>query len=210
MAVYTEVDDEELEAFVAEYEIGDLVESCKGIAEGVENSNYLLQTTRGSFILTLYEKRVKPRRSAVFPRPDGASRRPWPALPDAASWPRRARPAPIVRPARRDRHFSSMACGRGTSPATIAPASAPHWPTCIGQGQTFPVSGANALGPHAWRPLFEQRVARADEVKPGLRAFLPANSIGSTAIGRSPYPSGSFMRTCFPTMSSSMASRCRD
>ncbi len=57
MAVYTEVDDEELEAFVASYDIGTLV-SAKGIAEGVENSNYLIQTTKGPWILTLYEKRV--------------------------------------------------------------------------------------------------------------------------------------------------------
>ena len=57
MAVYTEVDDEELEAFVASYDIGTLV-SAKGIAEGVENSNYLIHTTRGPWILTLYEKRV--------------------------------------------------------------------------------------------------------------------------------------------------------
>ena len=59
MAVYTEVDDAELRAFVAAYDIGDVV-SAKGIAEGVENSNYLLQTTRGPWILTLYEKRVAP------------------------------------------------------------------------------------------------------------------------------------------------------
>jgi homoserine kinase type II len=57
MAVYTEVPDDELAAFVADYAIGDIV-SCKGIAEGVENSNYLLQTEGGRFILTLYEKRV--------------------------------------------------------------------------------------------------------------------------------------------------------
>src|SRR5208282_3131890 len=59
MAVYTEVSDEELESFVAEYAIGSVV-SCKGIAEGVENSNYLLQTDQGNFILTLYERRVNP------------------------------------------------------------------------------------------------------------------------------------------------------
>jgi homoserine kinase type II len=59
MAVYTEVPDNELEAFVARYDIGQAA-SCKGIAEGVENSNYLLHTERGSYILTLYEKRVKP------------------------------------------------------------------------------------------------------------------------------------------------------
>ncbi len=57
MAVYTEVTDEDLSVFVATYEIGTVI-SCKGIAEGVENTNYLLQTTEGRFILTLYEKRV--------------------------------------------------------------------------------------------------------------------------------------------------------
>ncbi len=59
MAVYTEVADEELEEFIASYAIG-AMRSCKGIAEGVENSNYLLQTEVGRYILTLYEKRVSP------------------------------------------------------------------------------------------------------------------------------------------------------
>src|SRR3546814_8510488 len=57
MAVYTNVDPDELAALVARYDIGTVV-SCKGIAEGVENSNFLLETTGGRFILTLYEKRV--------------------------------------------------------------------------------------------------------------------------------------------------------
>jgi Putative homoserine kinase type II (protein kinase fold) len=59
MAVYTEVSDESLKAFVDQYDIG-RIHSCKGIAEGVENSNYHLQTNQGSYILTLYEKRVNP------------------------------------------------------------------------------------------------------------------------------------------------------
>lgn len=58
MAVYTEVADNDLQDFVAQYDIGETA-SCKGIAEGVENSNYMLQTSRGDFILTLYEKRVR-------------------------------------------------------------------------------------------------------------------------------------------------------
>src|SRR4030081_1925597 len=57
MAVYTDVAAEDLAAFLAGYDIGELL-SYKGIAEGVENSNFLLHTTRGYFILTLYEKRV--------------------------------------------------------------------------------------------------------------------------------------------------------
>src|ERR1043166_8515991 len=57
MAVYTEIGDEELRAFTQLYDIGEVL-SCKGIAEGVENSNFLLTTDRSNFILTLYEKRV--------------------------------------------------------------------------------------------------------------------------------------------------------
>ena len=57
MAVYTDVTDEELQQFLAGYDLCALL-SYKGIAEGVENSNFLLHTAAGSFILTLYEKRV--------------------------------------------------------------------------------------------------------------------------------------------------------
>ena len=57
MAVYTDVSDAELSAFLGRYDVGALL-SCKGIAEGVENSNYFVHTEGGNFILTLYEKRV--------------------------------------------------------------------------------------------------------------------------------------------------------
>jgi homoserine kinase type II len=57
MAVYTHVSAEEMEQLLARYEVGTLV-SAKGIAEGVENSNFLVDTSTGRFILTLYEKRV--------------------------------------------------------------------------------------------------------------------------------------------------------
>ena len=57
MGVYTDVAAEDLAAFLAGYEIGELL-AYKGIAEGVENSNFLVHTSRGNFILTLYEKRV--------------------------------------------------------------------------------------------------------------------------------------------------------
>ena len=50
MAVYTEIGDDELRAFVGAYDIGEVL-SCKGIAEGVENSNFLLTTEHGNFIL---------------------------------------------------------------------------------------------------------------------------------------------------------------
>lgn len=59
MAVYTKVSAEEIEAFLRRFDVGTLI-SAKGIAEGVENSNYLIETTQDRFILTLYEKRVDP------------------------------------------------------------------------------------------------------------------------------------------------------
>ena len=59
MAVYTDVAAEDLTCFLAGYDLGELM-AYKGIAEGVENSNFLLHAARGYFILTLYEKRVAP------------------------------------------------------------------------------------------------------------------------------------------------------
>ena len=58
MAVYTEVSDDALRAFLALYDIGEVI-SFKGIAEGVENSNFLMRVPGGQYILTLYEKRVR-------------------------------------------------------------------------------------------------------------------------------------------------------
>src|SRR4051795_11404880 len=57
MAVYTDVAAEELADFISAYDVGELL-SYKGIAEGVENSNFLMHTSKGAYILTLYEKRV--------------------------------------------------------------------------------------------------------------------------------------------------------
>ena len=74
----------------ASYDIGELL-SYKGIAEGVENSNFLLHTTAGYFILTLYEKRVAEGRSAVLSRPDDASGAPRHQLPAAGEEQKAAR-----------------------------------------------------------------------------------------------------------------------
>src|SRR6516165_5306550 len=65
MAVYTDVAAEDLSLFLAGYDIGALL-SYKGIAEGVENSNFLVHTSRGYFILTLYERRVAERDLPFF------------------------------------------------------------------------------------------------------------------------------------------------
>jgi homoserine kinase type II len=170
MAVYTEVSDEELEAFIAEYAIGE-VTSCKGIAEGVENSNFLLQTTEGSFILTLYEKRVNPDDLPFFIG----------LMEHLAE--RGLKSATPVKG--RDGRALRKLCGR---PAAITTFLTGLWPRqihvshCAGVGgamaelhilgQSFPQKRQNTLGHTAWRPLFELEQDRADEVKPGLARAL--------------------------------------
>jgi len=65
MAVYTIVSAESMAEFLSRYDVGEL-RSFKGIAEGIENSNYLVETTKSRFILTLYEKRVNPQDLPFF------------------------------------------------------------------------------------------------------------------------------------------------
>ena len=138
MAVYTEVSDDELAEFIASYDLGALL-SYKGIAEGVENTNYLVHTEKGPFFLTLYEKRVAPRRSALLPRPDGASGRsagitcPTPVR-DAqgphAARACRASPAALVT-------FLEGVWIRRPQPRHCAARWAGAWPRCIWRGQSF-------------------------------------------------------------------------
>ena len=170
MAVYTEVSDEDLIAFIAEYDLGDVV-SCKGIAEGVENTNYLLQTNLGRYILTLYEKRVKESDLPFFlgliehlaaqevscPVPvhgrDGNALRQLCDRPAAmvsfldGMWPRRIKPG----------HCSAL--GAALAQLHVA-------------GDSYPVERPNALSVQAWRPLFDACAARADTVSPGLSTIL--------------------------------------
>ena len=101
MAVYTEVGDTELEAFLAEYDIGE-ADSFKGMAEGVENSNYLLTTTRGQYFLTLYEKRVDPRDLPFFLGLMDHLAAHGIICPQADPWPRRQCAAHAGRQAGRD------------------------------------------------------------------------------------------------------------
>ncbi|MGB8276002.1 MAG: homoserine kinase [Alphaproteobacteria bacterium] len=166
MAVYTEISDEDLARFVAGYDIGELV-SFKGIAEGVENSNYILQTDRGTFILTLYEKRVA-REDLPF----------FLSLMEHLAGNGIACPTPIHD--RKGRALNELA-GR---PAAIITFLTGMWPRRItpdhcgelGQamarmhlaGRGFTMSRPNSLSVSGWRPLFEPSRARAHEVHPDL------------------------------------------
>ena len=172
MAVYTEVSDDALAAFLLEYDIGAMV-AFRGIAEGVENSNFSLRTTAGDFILTLYEKRVD------------VAELPWfLGLMEHLA----ARDLVCPQPVRaRDGQALRSLCGRAAAITTFLPGV---WPrrvrlehcgpvgAALGAlhlaGTDYPPTRANALGPHGWAPLLERCLPRADEVAPGLGAELSA------------------------------------
>ncbi|HLJ22411.1 MAG TPA: homoserine kinase [Stellaceae bacterium] len=170
MAVYTDVGDEELAAFIRDYDIGEVV-SCKGIAEGVENSNFLLRTERGTFILTLYEKRVQPHDLPFFI-----------ALMEHLAAHGIACPTPIQA---KDGVALRSLCGR---PAALVTFLEGLWPRrilpfhCAGVGGAlaalhlagagFAMRRPNNLSVAGWRPLFEACRARAHEVRAGLAEEL--------------------------------------
>ena len=65
MAIYTKVDTHEAKSILKNYNLGEL-KKIQGIKKGIENTNYLLITTTGKFILTLFEKRVKAKELPFF------------------------------------------------------------------------------------------------------------------------------------------------
>ena len=170
MAVYTDVSAEDLADFLADYDLGELL-SYKGIAEGVENSNFLLHTSRGSFILTLYEKRVAKDDLPFF----------LALMTHLASHGINC-PQPV-----KNRHGEALGslCGRPAAIITFLEGIWPRKPNaahCAGVGQAlakmhlaganFAMSRANALSVAGWRPLFDVAAARADSVQAGLRDLI--------------------------------------
>jgi homoserine kinase type II len=170
MAVYTDVAADELAEFLGRYDIGELL-SYKGIAEGVENSNFLLHTTAGSFFLTLYEKRVALADLPFFL-----------GLMTHLAGHGITCPQPVK--TRSGETLGTLA-GR---PAAIIDFLEGVWPrkptaahcTAIGQalaklhlaGRDFPMRRVNALSVAGWRPLFDQAASRADSLQHGLRALM--------------------------------------
>jgi len=171
LAVYTDISEDDLKWFLTEYDVGTLL-SYKGIAEGVENSNFLLHTTKGALILTLYEKRVDPGDLPFFlglmhhlaerglscplplPRSDGA------LLGELSG-----RPAAVIsflegmwlrKPAAK--HCREV--GRALAQMHLA-------------GEGFELTRRNALSVDGWRPLWDKSADRADEVETGLRDEIP-------------------------------------
>jgi len=170
MAVYTDVSDEELQRFLAGYNIGSLL-AYKGIAEGVENSNFLLHTTDGFFILTLYEKRVAAgdlpfflnliehlaARGLTCPQP--VRSRVGEALGRLVN-----RPAAIFTflDGMWIRRPNAAHCGAvGDALAKLHLA-----------GADFAMTRRNALSVEGWRSLFDAAGGRADKVQKGLGSAI--------------------------------------
>jgi homoserine kinase type II len=196
MAVYTEVPDDQLAEFIASYDLGALL-SYKGIAEGVENTNYLLHTEKGPFILTLYEKRVAPADLPFFlglmehlakagitcPTPvrDAQGR----MLRQLAG-----KPAALVTFLegvwiRRPQARHCLALGQAMAKLHLA-------------GQTFDGKRRNALGLAGWRPLYQRFQSRADEIGAGLAAIIAQELAHLEASWPADLPQGIIHADLFP------------
>ncbi len=196
MAVYTEVPDDELTAFVDSFNLGELL-SFKGIAEGVENSNYLLATASGQYILTLYEKRVAATDLPFFL-----------GLMEHLSQGGFSCPVPL-----RDNHGRNLRqlCGR---PAAIVTFLAGLWVRkpkpvhCDGAGRalaelhqagrSFTATRRNTLGPADWTPLFRRFEDRAGEIHPDLAAIIAAELDDLLPIWPCELPHGVIHADLFP------------
>jgi homoserine kinase type II len=169
MAVYTEVSFEELERLLEQYDIGTPL-SFKGIAEGIENSNFYLQTDRGAFILTLYEKRVNPADLPFFLglMEHLAERGVHCPLPVKTRDGRQ-----LVTLNGKDAAIVTFLTGialRRPDAAHCAAASA-AMARLHKAGEGFPLSRPNALGPQGWRPLADS-ISSADDIEEGLGALI--------------------------------------
>lgn len=198
MAVYTQVSDEALAGFLAEYDLGEAL-AFKGIAEGVENSNYYLETRKGRFILTLFEKRVnaadlpyfiglkKHLAAKAFPCPEPVSGKDGAALRTLEG-----RPAVIVTfleglSPRRPNARQCRSLGEGLARMHLA----------LGD---FEGHRENSLGPSSWKRMWEGRGADAEAIQPGLEAEVNAcfERIGAARAFSGALPRGTIHADLFP------------
>jgi homoserine kinase type II len=196
MAVYTDVSESELEAFLADYDVGRLL-SYKGIAEGSENSNYLLHTEAGAFILTLYERRV-----------DRADLPFFLGLMDHLAGKGIRCPLPVQR---RDGEAIGELAGRAAALITFLEGMWLRRPTAahcreVGKalaglhlaGSDFALSRPNALRLPGWEDLWAKSRTRADEVEAGLAGEVDADFSELRRLWPSGLPEGVIHADLFP------------
>lgn len=196
MAVYTQVSAEALAAFLARYDVGDLV-SAKGIAEGVENSNYLVDTTRDRFILTLYEKRVAaadlPFFMALLRHLDAKGLAVPPAIPDRAGTEIQeleGRPACLIK-------FLT-----GVSVSHPTPAQAHAAALALGQMHAavtdFAGTRPNTMGIASWGELLARCGRDLDAIQPALFDRVAAALAAVEAAWPRDLPIGAIHADLFP------------
>ena len=196
MAVYTHIGAEEMAALIGHFGVGALV-SAKGIAEGIENSNWLVDTTDGRFILTVYEKRV---RAADLPFFLG--------LLDHLA----AAGCPVPRTIH-DRGGAAfrMHAGKALALIEFIPGISPDVPTAaqaraVGAAlagvhlaaKDFVASRANALGVDSWRPLAAACNGHWDAIDPALGALVGDQLSVLEAMWPRGLPSGPIHADLFP------------
>jgi homoserine kinase type II len=196
MAVYTDITDDELAAFLADYDLGEAV-AFKGIAEGVENSNFLLETeTAGS----------------SSPSTSGApSPRTCPISSDLLTW-LADRGYPSAKPIA-DRSGATLKTIRGKPAALVEflPGLSARRPTVAhcreaGEGlawlhlagEGYPARRANDLGQPHWAPLFAKHRKAADGLKPGLAATIDKDLAALALSWPRGLPSGVIHADYFP------------
>ena len=205
MAVYTDITDAELEAFLSGFDIGAPL-AFKGIAEGVENSNFLLDTDTGRFILTVYERRVRPDDLPYF-----LGLMYWLAehgFPSATPIPdRQGRLLSSIRgkPAAIASFMQGLAVRRPTIAHCREAGAGLAWLHEASEG--YPGHRVNDLGQPFWRPLFAPLRAQADALKPGLAAVIDADLDALDRLWPTGLPSGVAHADFFPT-STSPATTC--
>lgn len=196
MAVYTEVSDEELAVFIASYDLGDLL-SCKGIAEGVENTNYLVRTSAGPHILTLYEKRVAREDLPYFlglmeHLSDAGITCPVPVRDRSGEMLRElaGRPAAIVT-------FLDGIWIRRPQPEHCAELGAALAKMHLA-GQEFSLERANSLSVSAWRPLYGEFGKQANDIASGLAEEIERELDDLEKIWPADLPNGVIHADLFP------------
>jgi homoserine kinase type II len=196
MAVYTDVSFDDLEQILRDYDLG-APKSFKGIAEGVENSNFALQTSTGAYILTLYEKRVHAEDLPFFL-----------GLMEHLAARGIACPVPVRR---RDGAQSMILNGRPAALLTwlnglsLRRPGVPHCAeagaalaTLHEAGKGFAISRPNALGPDGWTPLIAATADKADAVQEGLCKLIADAMRGFEAAWPKGLPSGVIHADLFP------------
>jgi len=196
MAVYTQIDDTALEQFLARYETGTLL-SIAGIAEGVENSNYLLRTDAENYILTLYEKRVNEEELPYFI-----------GLMQHLSAAGLQCPVPI---ADQNGVILQQLSGRPAAMVSFLNGTSKRFPNpkqCFALGQTlaqfhllsadFELTRKNGLGPDDWLALLESIDKTPEDMPESLLEMAAAKLSEILAKWPSGLPSGAIHADLFP------------